>query len=158
MPQGEVHDSYAGAIIAQLFQTQNLIQTLLSEIKENSNSHIALSYELKNLQSNVENLSHIIKGDDGGKSLIVDVEVLKANFAKLEESVFSLLDSCKKEIDLKIEHAEKKRSEEEIAKLQIEAAKESDIRLDGRTRLNTWSTIIIAVISLIGSLAALLVR
>ena len=159
------------AIAAQLTNTQNLIQTLLVELRTTSSGQAALKQELKQLRYNVTILSNIIRGGGDGQSkpLLSEVEILKhadlhldkrltACMKDLEEQISDLsVAFAKKAEDLqsKIEQAEQKRAEDVTARFQLQLEEKKDQRLDGRQRFSTWATIIIAVISLIGSLAAL---
>ena len=180
MSSGEKSDSYATAVATQLFQTQSLIQTLLSEIRENSAAQATLNAELKNLRVNVNTLSNIIRGGDGNtKPLVFEVEMMKhadvhldkritAIVEDLEDQILSLAknvagarehtETSKKELEAKIELADKQRREWETAKLQADVATSNDIRLDNRTRFSTWAGIIIAVISMIGTTLALVLK
>ena len=184
MSSGERQDSGIAAITAQLAQTQSLIQNLLSEIRESSVSQAALKAELKQLRYNVQVLSNIIRGGDGNnRSLISEVEVLKhadhhldkrmtAILGELEEQIDEManalsastdrlqakLEEHRKELETKLETADIKRREDEAQKMQLQLADKQDLRLDRRQRLQTYSTIAIAIISLIGSIAALLLK
>lgn len=172
------------AVSLQLAQTQSLIQTLLADIRENSFSQADLNAELKHLRTNVQILSNIIRGDDGNtKPLLMEVELLKHSNSSLEkkltahiednekdissisENISSVLDriqsgldSLRKEIEAKIDNYEKSRKEGELEKMKLQAAQANDIRLDGRSRFQTWATIIVAIISLIGSTVAILLK
>jgi septal ring factor EnvC (AmiA/AmiB activator) len=175
---GERSDSFAATAVAtQLFQTQSLIQTLLSEIRENSSLTANLNAELKNLRLNVNTLTSIVRGGDGNnRPLVLEVEMMKhadlhldkritTVMEDLEDQILSLaknlseasarVDTAKKELEAKIELADKQRRDWETAKLQADVATNNDIRLDGRTRFATWASIVIAIISMIGTILAL---
>jgi chromosome segregation ATPase len=191
LSSGEKPDNYIAAIALQLQQTQTLLQTVLTEIRENSSEQAALSTELKSLRLNVNTLSNIIRGGDGNtKPLVLEVEMMKhadlhldkrisAIVEDIEEQILGLskniaessarADASNKELEAKIELADKQRREWETAKLQAEVATNAaklqaevatnnDMRLDSRTRLQTWSTIIIAVIALVSSVLTLLLK
>jgi hypothetical protein len=183
-PPEEKQDSYASAVAAQLFQTQNLIQTLLVEIRENSSAQAQLNADLKYLRINVQMLLNIIRGDDGNtKPLVMEVEVLKHadihhdkrmteivkdfedQIVSLSKNLSEMTESLSEEIkaeetkriayettQLQLKHAEK------TQQLQLEHADKTDIRFDTRTRLQTWSTVILAILSLIGSTLAILLK
>jgi chromosome segregation ATPase len=164
----------------QLQQTQTLIQTLLTEIRENSSLTANLNADLKHLRVNVNTLSNIIRGDDGNpKPLVMEVEMMKhadlhldkritAIVEDIDDQIVSLaknvadatnrMEASKKELEAKIELADKQRREWETAKLQAEVATNNDIRLDGRTRFGTWASIVIAIISMIGTVLALTLK
>lgn len=184
MSSREKQDSGISAISAQLTQTQSLIQSLLSEIRESSASQAALKAELKQLRYNVQVLSNIIRGGDGHtRPLLSEVEVLKhadhhldkritAAIQHMEEQLdeagnalsassdrlAAKLEEAKKELETKIDLAETKRREDETQKLQLQLSDKKDIRLDRRQRTQMWIGVIIAVISLIGSTLALLLK
>lgn len=184
MSSGEKSDSYVTAIAMQLQQTQTLIQTLLTEIRENSSEQASLNAELKNLRINVNTLSSIIRGGDGNsKPLVLEVEMMKhadihldkrmtavvedledqlvslgKNLSSATERFQSALDAQRIAFEAKLELADKLRREYETARLQAEVAENNDIRLDGRTRFQTWSTIVIALLALVGSTLALLLK
>lgn len=191
MSSGEKSDSYVTAVATQLFQTQTLVQTLLTEIRENSAEQAALNAELKNLRLNVSTLSNIIRGGDGNtKPLVLEVEMMKHADLHLdkritlvvediEEQIIGLSkniseavarsEASKKDIEAKIELADKQRREWEAAKLaaetaannaklQAEVATNNDLRLDKRSRFQVWSTIIIAILALVSSTLALILK
>jgi seryl-tRNA synthetase len=184
LSSGEKSDSYIAAIAMQLQQTQTLIQTLLSEIRENSSEQSALNAELKNLRLNVNTLSNIIRGGDGNtKPLVLEVEMMKhadihldkritAVVEDLEDQILSLaknLSESTVRVEGKIELADKQRREWEAAKLAADVATNNaklaadvatnnDIRLDGRTRFATKAGIVIAIISMIGTILALVLK
>jgi len=177
-------DSYATSVAIQLQHTQSLIQTLLAEIRENSSAQSALNVELKNLRMNVNTLSGIIRGGDGNsKPLVVEVEMMKHADLHLDKRITAIVEDMEDQIlslsknislitdrmqeglaaqrvafDAKLDLADKHRREYEATKLQAEAADRNDIRLDGRTRFQTWSTIIIALLALTGSTLALIYK
>lgn len=191
MSSGEKSDSYVAAIAMQLQQTQTLIQTLLTEIRENSSEQSALNAELKNLRINVNTLSNIIRGGDGNsKPLVLEVEMMKhadihldkritAVVEDLEDQILSLAknlseasgrnEANKKDLEAKIELADKSRRDWETvrlnadvaasnAKLQADVATSNDLRLDSRTRFATKAGIIIAILSMIGTILALALK
>lgn len=191
MSSGEKSDSYIAAVAMQLQQTQTLIQTLLTEIRENSTEQAALSTELKNLRINVNTLSNIIRGGDGNsKPLVFEVEMMKhadvhldkritAVVEDIEDQILSLAknlaeasdraDVNKKELEAKIELADKQRREWETAKLAADVATNNaklaadvatsnDLRLDSRTRFATKAGVIIAILSMIGTILALALK
>lgn len=191
MSSGEKPDSYIAAIAMQLQQTQSLLQTVLTEIRENSSEQAALNTELKTLRLNVNTLSNIIRGGDGNtKPLVLEVEMMKhadlhldkritAVVDDIEEQIIGLSknisevmarsDASKKELEAKIELADKHRREWEAAKLaaetaannaklQAEVATNNDLRLDKRSRFQVWSTIIIAILALVSSTLALILK
>jgi chromosome segregation ATPase len=177
---GEKSDNYVAAIAMQLQQTQTLIQTLLAEIRENSSAQASLNAELKNLRIHVNTLSNIIRGGDGNsKPLVLEVEMMKhadlhldkrmtAIVEDIEDQILSLAknvagarehtEASKKELEARIELADKQRREWETAKLQADVAISNDIRLDNRTRFSTWAGIIIAIISMVGTTIALVLK
>lgn len=189
---GEKSDSFAvTAVATQLFQTQSLIQTLLSEIRENSSLTANLNAELKNLRLNVNTLTSIVRGGDGNnRPLVLEVEMMKhadlhldkritAIVEDIDDQIVSLarnvaeaanrMEASKKELEGKIELADKQRREWETAKLaadvasnnaklQAEVATNNDIRLDGRSRFATWASIVIAIVSMIGTILALTLK
>lgn len=184
MSSGEKQDSSIAAIAAQLTQTQSLIHSLLSEIRESSVSQATLKTELKQLRYNVHVLSNIIRGDNGNsRPLTSEVEVLKiadrhldsrmtelvkdlenqlddvANTASTSIDLFTTaLAEHRTELEAKIDAAEAKRKEDETQRLQLQLSDKKDLRLDRRQRLQTWMTVVIAVISLVGSTVALLLK
>ena len=100
MSRGEEKpDSYAAAVATQLFQTQSLIQNLLSELRENSSSVATLAAELKHLRVNVQTLSNIIRGDDGNsKPLMWEVEVLKSGNLHLDKRMTEIVSDYEDQI------------------------------------------------------------
>jgi chromosome segregation ATPase len=184
LSSGEKSDSYIAAIALQLQQTQTLLQTVLTEIRENSAEQAALNTELKNLRLNVNTLSNIIRGGDGNtKPLVLEVEVLKHADLHLDKRITAIVEDIEDQIlslaknlaesvsrtEGKIELADKQRRDWETAKLaadtaannaklQAEVAITNDLRLDSRSRFATTATIIIAVISMIGTVVGLLLK
>jgi hypothetical protein len=168
----------------QLQQTQTLIQTLLTEIRENSSDQASLAADLRNLRLNVDTLSGIIRGGDGNsKPLVLEVEMMKhadihldkrmtSIVEDLEDQLVSLgrnlsssserfqgaLDAQRITFEAKLELSDKLRREYETARLQAEVATNNDIRLDGRARFQVWATIIIALLALIGSTLTLILK
>jgi hypothetical protein len=175
----------------QLQQTQTLIQTLLTEIRENSSEQASLNAELKNLRINVNTLSSIIRGGDGNsKPLVLEVEMMKhadihldkritAIVEDIEDQILSLAknvadarehtEASKRELEARIELADKQRRDWETAKLQADVsannaklqadvATNNDLRLDRRTRLSIWVGVVIAVMSMIGTTLALIFK
>ena len=184
MSSRENQDSGIAAIAAQLLQTQSLIQSLLSEIRESSASQAALNSELKQLRYNVQVLSNIIRGGDGHtKPLLSEVEILKhadhhldkritVAIHDLEEQLDEMANALsastdrhaedlakyKAELEGKINAAETQRKADETQRLHLQLSDTKDLRLDKRQRTQMWITVIIAVISLIGSTLALLLK
>jgi hypothetical protein len=188
---GEKPDNYVAAIAMQLQQTQTLIQTLLAEIRENSSEQASLNAELKNLRVLVNTLSNIIRGGDGNsKPLVLEVEMMKhadvhldkritAVVEDIEDQILSLAKNVadvrehteisKRELEARIELADKQRRDWETAKLQADVsannaklqadvATSNDLRLDRRTRLSIWVGVIIAIMSMIGTTLALIFK
>lgn len=184
MSSGEKSDSYIAAVAMQLQQTQTLIQTLLTEIRENSTEQSALNVELKNLRLNVNTLSNIIRGGDGNnKPLVLEVEMMKhadlhldkritAVVEDIEDQILSLaknLSEATARVEAKIELADKQRREWEAAKLAADVATNNaklaadvavsnDLRLDSRTRFATKVGLVVAILSMIGTIAALALK
>ena len=177
-------DSGIAAIAAQLTQTQSLIQSLLSEIRESSASQAALKSELKQLRYNVQVLSNIIRGGDGHtKPLLSEVEILKHADYHLDKRITSVLKELEEQLDEmgnaisaatdrytealtaqklalegKIDANEVKRKADETQRLQLQFSDKKDLRLDKRQRTQMWIGVVIAVISLAGSTLALLLK
>jgi chromosome segregation ATPase len=158
------------AIAAQIASTQTLIQTLLHEIRSSTAAQAALKQDLKSLRHSVGVLSNLVRGDDGhSRPLLSEVELLKhadQHFEKrltalmkdLDEQVTELTRSFANQIaELKggMEKAEENRRQDETARVALQVEERKDIRLDKRQRFATWTTVIIAIISLAGSIAAL---
>jgi hypothetical protein len=184
LSSGEKSDSYIAAIALQLQQTQTLLQTVLTEIRENSAEQAALNTELKNLRLNVNTLSNIIRGGDGNtKPLVLEVEMMKhadlhldkritAVVEDIEDQILSLAKNLAESVSRtegKIELADKQRRDWEAAKLAADVATNNaklaadvatnnDLRLDSRSRFATTATIIIAVVSMIGTIIGLLLK
>lgn len=184
MSSGEKSDSYVTAVATQLFQTQTLIQTLLSEIRENSAEQAALNAELKNLRLNVNTLSNIIRGGDGNtKPLVLEVEMMKHADIHLDKRITAVVEDIEDQIlslaknlvesvsraEAKIEAADKSRRDWEAAKLAADTATNNaklaadvatnnDLRLDSRTRFATKASIVIAIVSMIGTILALALK
>lgn len=176
----EKQDNNASAVALQLFQTQSLMQTLLSEIRENSTLTANVNADMRNLRLNVDSLHNIIRGGDGNnRPLVLEVEMMKhadihldkrvtAIVEDVDDQVLSLaknvaeavgrMEAIKKDIEAKFELIDKQRRDLETAKLNAEVEVGKDIRLDGRTRFATWATIIIAALSLTGTIVALVVK
>jgi len=180
----ENQDRGIAAIAAQLTQTQSLIQSLLSEIRESSASQAALKSEMKQLRYNVQVLSNIIRGGDGHtKPLLSEVEILKhadhhldkritATITDLEEQLDEMANALSASTDRytgalekqrvflegKIDATEAHRKADETQRLQLQLSDKQDLRLDKRQRTQMWVTVVIAVISLIGSTVALLLK
>lgn len=180
MSRGEERpDSYAAAVATQLLQTQNLIQNLLSELRENSSSVATLNAELKHLRINVQTLANIIRGDDGNtKPLLWEVEVLKSGNLHLDKRMTEIINDFEDQIlslgknfaemadklEAKIKAEGEERREYETKQMEIAAqdraqtrqltqAEAVDLRSDSRQRLQVWVSVIIALISLIGTIA-----
>lgn len=158
------------AIAAQILSTQALMQALLTEIRTSTASQAALKQDLKSLRYSVGVLSNLVRGGDGNhKPLLSEVELLKhadEHFEKrltalmkdLDEQVSNLTVSFANQIAaLKTgaEKAEIQRRQDETARVALQVEERKDVRLDKRHRLTTWTTVIIAIISLAGSIAAL---
>ena len=184
MSSGEKSDSYIAAVAMQLQQTQALIQTLLTEIRENSTEQSALNAELKNLRINVNTLSNIIRGGDGNnKPLVLEVEMMKhadlhldkritAVVEDIEDQILSLaknLVEATTRVEAKIDAADKSRREWETAKLNADVAANNaklaadvstnnDLRLDSRTRFATKVGLVVAILSMIGTILALVLK
>jgi hypothetical protein len=180
----ESQDRGIAAIAAQLTQTQSLIQSLLSEIRESSASQASLKSELKQLRYSVQVLSNIIRGGDGHtKPLLSEVEILKHADHHLDKRITAMIQDMETQLDEmanalsassdlfrdgmekqklllegKIEAAEVNRKADETQKLQLQLSDKKDLRLDKRQRTQMWITVVIAVISLIGSTLALLLK
>jgi len=150
------------AIAAQLASTQTLMQQLLKEIRDSSVSQASLKTELKQLRYNVTMLSNIIRGGDaGGESLLTEVALLKrgadeieGRMDELEESVSGQLE----QIQSSIGSADRQRREDETSRMTLEQTAIRDDKLDKRQRLNTYATILVALIALAGSILALILR
>jgi tRNA A-37 threonylcarbamoyl transferase component Bud32 len=169
----------------QMQVTQTLVQNLLSEIRENSSKQSELNSEIKSLRMNVSTLSNIITGGNGNtsKSLVIEVEMMKhADFhldkrmtaivEDMEDQILSLcknlssvsdkfqesMASQKSSFESKLELSDKVRREYETARLQTQVAENNDIRLDGRARFQTISTVVIALLALAGSLLTLILK
>ena len=175
----EKQDSLATAVATQLFQTQSLIQNLLAEIRESSATTASLSAELKHLRVNVQTLSNIIRGDDGNpKPLVMEVEVLKhaqLHFDKriteihkdIEDQILSLAKNMAEQVgkvSKALEDEEKERRAYETKQMEIAAqerlqtrqltqAENVDLRADSRQRLTIFVSVILAIISLAGTIA-----
>jgi len=165
-------DAYA-AIAAQLVSTQQLIQTLLSEIRDNSSSQASLRTELKTLHRNVGVLSNIIRDGDGNKrSLVSEVDVLKiaddhhekrltAAVGDLEEQISDLAVSLAKQMEgvrSSIVGAETKRLNDTATHVALQHEERKDLRSDKRQRLTIWVGVITAILALIGSTLALILK
>jgi len=177
-------DSGIAAIAAQLMQTQSLIQSLISEIHKSSAAQATLNSELKQLRYNVQVLSNIIRGDDGhAKPLLSEVETLRYAGNHLEKRMSVLtkemdeqmdelgnalssttdrlqkaIDAQRVSIEAKMDAESTQRRLDETQRLQLQFSDTQDLRLDKRQRLQTLATIMIAVISLIGTVFALFVK
>lgn len=184
MSPGEKPDNYVAAIAMQLQQTQTLLQTVLAEIRQNSAEQASLNAELKNLRVHVNTLSNIIRGGDGNsKPLVLEVEMMKhadlhldkritAVVEDIEDQILSLAKNLTESVartEAKIDAADKSRRDWETAKLQADVATNNaklaadvatnnDIRLDVRSRYATRVSIIIAIISMIGTTLALIFK
>jgi hypothetical protein len=180
----ERQDSGITAIASQLAQTQSLIQSLLSEIRDSSASQAALKAEMKQLRYSVQVLSNIIRGGDGHtKPLLSEVEILKHADHHLDKRITAAIQDLEEQLDEmgnalsaatdrytesmekqrlalegKLDATETRRKNDETQKLQLQLSDKKDLRLDGRQRTQMWITVIIAVISLIGSTLALLLK
>lgn len=176
----EKQDSgYATAVATQLFQTQSLIQNLLSELRENSSSVATLAAELKHLRVNVQTLSNIIRGDDGNsKPLMWEVEVLKSGNLHLDKRMTEIVSDYEDQIlslgkniaetfeklEAKFAEAASERREYETKQMELAAqernqvrqltqAESVDLRADRRQKLTIFVSVILAVISLAGTIA-----
>lgn len=184
MSSRERQDSGIAAIAAQLTQTQSLIQSLLSEIRESSASQAALKSEMKQLRYSVQVLSNIIRGGDGHtKPLLSEVEILKHADHHLDKRITAAIEDLENQLDEmanalsastdrfgeamgqqraalegKIDAAEAQRKSDETQRLQLQLSDKKDVRLDKRQRTQMWIGVVIAVISLIGSTLALLLK
>lgn len=184
MSSRESQDRGIAAIAAQLTQTQSLIQSLLSEIRESSASQASLKSELKQLRYSVQVLSNIIRGGDGHtKPLLSEVEILKHADHHLDKRITAMIadmetqldeqanalsassdlfrDGLEKQRNLlegKIAAAEIQRKADETQRMQLQLSDTKDLRLDKRQRTQMWIGVVIAVISLIGSTLALLLK
>lgn len=175
----EKPDSYATAVATQLFQTQSLIQNLLSELRENSSSVATLNAELKHLRVNVQTLSNIIRGDDGNtKPLLWEVEVLKSGNLHLDKRMTEIINDFEDQIlslgkniaemtqklEEKITASDDERREYETKQMELAAqernqvrqltqAENVDLRSDSRQRLTIFVSVVLAIISLAGTIA-----
>jgi chromosome segregation ATPase len=158
------------AIAAQLATTQALMQTLLSEIRNSTVSQATLKQDLKSLRYSVTTLSNLVTGADGrSRPLLSEVEILKVADQHFEKRLTALAEDMDEqitalttifanqiaELKTKEEGLALQRREDETARHALQVEERKDVRLDKRQRLTTWTTIIIAIISLAGSIAAL---
>lgn len=133
---------------------------------------------MKHLRINVQTLMNIIRGDDGNtKPLLWEVEAIKSGavhidkrmteiIADYEDQILSLgrnIAEMGARLEAKIEAEEGERREYETKQMEIAAqdraqtkqlsqAEAVDLRADSRQRLQVWISVIIAVISLIGTI------
>jgi len=174
-------DEAALSVLNQLNQTQALIQSLLQEIRIGSAEQAALKQELKQLRHSVTILSNIIRGGDGHtKPLLSEVEVLKHADHHLDKRITTVSDELDEDIDqianalskqvddlkmqltstvqkldARIDASKKKADEQHALAMQLQHDNIKDVRLDKRQRLQIWSTVIIAFISLVASAISL---
>ena len=170
---------YESAIAAQLFQTQTLIQNLLSELRENSSSVATLSAEMKHLRINVQTLMNIIRGDDGNtKPLLWEVEAIKAGAAHIDKRMTEIINDYEDQIlslgkniaemgeklEEKIAAEEAERREYETKQMELAAADRQqtraltqaenvDLRSDSRQKLQMFVTLVLSILSLAGTIA-----
>lgn len=176
MPPGR-QDNGIAAVAAQLVQTQALIQSLLAEIHKSSASQAALKAEMKGLRYNVQVLSNIIRGGDGhNKPLLSEVEVLKHADLHLEKRMTKVVSDMEMQMDelgnafssiedsLKDSISAQHKSliadigTTETQRLHLQLSDTKDLRLDNRQRLQIGATVVIAVLSLVGTIIALFVK
>jgi len=176
LPPGR-QDNGIAAVAAQLVQTQALIQSLLAEIHKSSASQAALKAEMKGLRYNVQVLSNIIRGGDGhNKPLLSEVEVLKHADLHLEKRMTKVVSDMEMQMDelgnafssiedsLKDSISAQHKSliadigTTETQRLHLQLSDTKDLRLDNRQRLQIGATVVIAVLSLVGTIIALFVK
>lgn len=148
-------------VAAQVSQAQTLMQSLMREIRDGSITQAALQTEIKTLRDSVEMLSTIIRGGGGGRSLLTEVELLKRQVADIEgklDSMKSALTDKVAAVKNRIDEEDNRRRNDETVRMTLQQKDTADRRLDARQRLNTYATIIVALISLAGSILALVLR
>lgn len=146
------------AIAAQLASTQRLMQQLSNDIRDSSVSQASLKTELKQLRYNVQMLSNIIRGgESGGKSLLTEVELLKSGMEDVETTLEGIQGQVGG-IEGRIGSQDAQRRADETSRMTLEQKAISDEKLDKRQRMNTYATILVALIALAGSILALVLR
>ena len=149
-------------VASSVSQTRTLMQELLRQIQDNSHSQAAVRTEMTQLRESVSMLSNIIRGGDGrNRSLLTEVELIKSRLDDMEgkfKGMSEVLSSKVDDVKSRIDAEDNRRRADETVRMTIQQKEQADQRLDRRQRLNTYSTIIIAFISLIGSVLALLLR
>jgi len=174
-------DEAALSVLNQINQTQNLIQSLLKEMRDGSAEQASLKAELKQLRHSVLILSNIIRGGDGhSKPLLSEVEVLKHSDLHLDKRISTVSDVLDSEIDEvanalskqmdelrrqhevsirsleeKVEAYKKEKDAQAVVAMQLQHDERKDLRLNKRQLFQVWSTIIIAVIAFISSAISL---
>lgn len=104
--------------------TSTLMQSLLTEIRQNSTSLAVLKEKLEALKDNVDGLSSIVRNGNGTGSLVTRVALVEQSIKNIEES----LDDFNKELNEEVltvqEKEEKDREfnrEQNINKLKVAA-------------------------------------
>jgi uncharacterized protein YPO0396 len=160
------------AVLAQLASTSAHVQTLLRDLRESNSAQAGLKAELKSLGRNVTTLSSIIRdGGDGRQSLVTEVHVLQIADAHHEkrltevaegfeaqiESVSAHFSRQFRELKAGLEKAETDRRADETAKIKLELEDRKDLRLDKRSRLATWVSVVLAILALGGTVVTYLI-
>lgn len=93
-------------LVKGLQSTATLVQTLISEIKDNSVSLASLKTELKGLHDNLDELSKIILSGNG-KSIVTRVALLEENLKNLQSWMDDIVEGIEKYKDQETEKKDK---------------------------------------------------
>ena len=89
MPPSETNSNneLAQDLAKSLQVTTALMQDLLGEIRDNATSLAVLKEKLEGIEEKVKSLSHIVRDDNGNKSLITRLALLEKELENMEEAL-----------------------------------------------------------------------
>ncbi len=122
--------------IRDLEATADLVQKVLSDLRENEIDFVAIKTELRILCENVKEISSIIRDGDGGVSLVTKVALLEQRIKELEK------DSTSKETDYRAQ---------QISLAEIEVA-------DKKGKWEMRTAVAVGIIGLLTTIATILVK
>lgn len=142
-PPNRDHDAFPEHIATGLQATAALIQSLLTEMRDNAVALSALSADMKNLREVVTTLSKILKDGNGQPSLVTRMTLVEKNLEDMAESI--------------------NRNAEGIGKAQdsvraIEMADKEGARQMKGERLRFWASIIPGILAMVGAIIAMYLK
>lgn len=85
MATSETSKQIAADLAKSLQVTTTLIQTLLSELRDNATALAVLKEKLDGIEEKVQSLSHIVRDDNGNKSIITRLALLEKEIEDIGE-------------------------------------------------------------------------